>query len=203
MLDPDLDYRRQVLENYLRTVLRGDRSELLRRSGLSKGRISQMLKQGFGHQAGLSLAHELELDTYYFERTKIEEPKPQRGFPAQPVRPDLLALQVTKLTWEGLKAMPLPELFELVMEDDAIAPEVPRGLAAVFRSGLSPEPGDIVLVRDKAGRHYARVYRPRLDGSWEASALNEDYPSVDSLKHALEEPVAVMEYVQRTRGIPR
>ena len=159
-----------------------------------------MLREGFGYQAALSLTQALDLDTYYFERTRIEESRPSTGFPAQPVRPDVLTLQVTKLTWEGLKSMPLPELFELVMEDDAIAPDVPRGVAAVFRSGLDPEPGDIVLVADSAGRHYARVYRPRLDGTWEASALNEDYPSLDSSKHSLHPPLAVMEYVQRRRG---
>lgn len=92
------------------------------------------------------------------------------------------------ITWEQL-AMPatlLPDEFQLVLIDDAMAPLAPAGVRVKFDRRRAPVPGDAVLLRDAAGRVHLREYRPRLDGTWEAHAANPAYPSLVSSTPALE-----------------
>lgn len=60
--------RRAAFQRYLREELGGDRSLLMARTGLSKGRISQLLdpKEPFGEKAAQTLAQKLGLRPDYF-----------------------------------------------------------------------------------------------------------------------------------------
>jgi hypothetical protein len=60
--------RRDLLWRYLREACGGDRAALIERSGLTKGRISQMLAEGFGERAGRDLAQRLGLPAEFFDR---------------------------------------------------------------------------------------------------------------------------------------
>lgn len=62
--------RRAALRQYLAERLRGDRATLIRRSGLTKGRIAQLLgdEGPFGERAARDLAVRLGLPANYFDR---------------------------------------------------------------------------------------------------------------------------------------
>lgn len=77
----DADRRRRLLA-YVST-LRGGRAALARAANISKGRVTQLLKDGqpFGERAGIALAQRLGLDDDYFEVDPIAPPPaPPRDF---------------------------------------------------------------------------------------------------------------------------
>ena len=78
MADQD---RRRRLVAYLERKLGGDRSVLIKRSGLTQGRISQLFdpRQSFGERSASGLATRLGLPADYFEHDT-------------PLSPDALAL---------------------------------------------------------------------------------------------------------------
>lgn len=61
--------RRQRLRQYLAERLRNDRGALIQKSGLTKGRIAQLLddRQPFGERAAQDLARRLSLPVDYFD----------------------------------------------------------------------------------------------------------------------------------------
>lgn len=63
------DLRRQRLRDLIQTRYRGDRSAFLSASGLTKGRLSQLLdpKFPFGDNAARNLEERLELPAGYFD----------------------------------------------------------------------------------------------------------------------------------------
>lgn len=66
----DLARRRRFVDYFLGKAINGDRAELIRKSGLTKGRIAQFFdsRQAFGERAARSLAQRLRLPSDYFER---------------------------------------------------------------------------------------------------------------------------------------
>lgn len=70
--------RRTALRQYLSERLRGDRAALIRRSGLTKGRIAQLLGDDgpFGERAARDLAVRLGLPPDYFDRAANERIAP-------------------------------------------------------------------------------------------------------------------------------
>lgn len=62
--------------------LRGDRELLIRKSGYTKGRISQFFDkdQPFGERAARTLAERLGLDADFFERDTGSTPRPQMAY---------------------------------------------------------------------------------------------------------------------------
>jgi hypothetical protein len=91
------------------------------------------------------------------------------------------------IRWEDLMTREeLPDLFATPAPDDSMAPRVREGQLVTLERGLEPRGGDGVLVRDRDGHTYLRLYRPRRPGIWEAHALNPDYQSLDSERDGLE-----------------
>jgi hypothetical protein len=66
----------------------------------------------------------------------------------------------------------LPSEFETELPDNAMAPEAPKGARVIFITGLAPEPGDWVLLRDREGQTLCREYRMSRGQAWEAHAVN-------------------------------
>lgn len=66
--------RRALLRDYLRVQLRGNRAALIRKSGLSKGRIAQLLddEQPFGERAAQTLGRKLGLGANFFDSSPVE-----------------------------------------------------------------------------------------------------------------------------------
>lgn len=99
---------------------------------------------------------------------------------AHPVMLDKFTV-VPTINWEALlNSESLPEVFELSAPDASMAPKVPQGTLVKLERRLTPRPGDGVLVRDREGHHYLRVYREKRPGHWEAYAINEAYSPLDS-----------------------
>lgn len=69
MSPPMHSLRRQKLESLLRDRYKGDRGAFLRESGLTKGRLSQLLdeSQPFGDVAARNLEERLHLEPGYFD----------------------------------------------------------------------------------------------------------------------------------------
>lgn len=94
--------RRRRFSAYLTGPLKGDRALLIRKTGLSKGRISQLLDTDlpFGERAAARLAERLGLPDDYFEHeAPTPPPQPAKGYAArQDVTPaDLALLEDVKL----------------------------------------------------------------------------------------------------------
>lgn len=82
--------------------------------------------------------------------------------------------------------MTLPELFLIEAPDDAMAPAVRKGQRVEFSTGLTPNPDDGVLVRDKVGNLYFRQFKPRRAGLWEAHPKNSAFLPLSSTEDGLE-----------------
>lgn len=60
-------HRAELLAKLLKDRFNNDRNKLIDHAGLTKGRISQMLDEGFGERAARALEEKLELADRYFE----------------------------------------------------------------------------------------------------------------------------------------
>lgn len=88
---------------------------------------------------------------------------------------------VPTISWEALMAGDsFPQVFKLSAPDTSMAPKVTAGTLVEFDRSLTPRPGDGVLVRDRDGHHYLRVFREKRPGHWEAYAINDAYSPLDS-----------------------
>lgn len=99
-----------------------------------------------------------------------------------------------------MAAEPMPE-FETTLPDEAMAPDAPKGTRVIFITGVEPEPGNWVLLRDAEGQHYCRQFRQSRPGQWEAHALNPGYLPLDGARDGLR-VVAVFDGI-RGRRAPR
>jgi Peptidase S24-like len=88
-----------------------------------------------------------------------------------------------------------PEFFRTRLEDDAMAPDYPRGVEVLWQTTREPRPGRLVLVVDKHRRAHVRRYvQGKEPGSWTATAINQAYASLQSLEDGLQ-VVAVLKGV--------
>lgn len=71
------------------------------------------------------------------------------------------------------------EVYAFQLDDDALAPDMPRGTELVFDVAKQPNPGSVVLVLDSHGELHAREYRQDPAG-WVAAAVNRAYASFSS-----------------------
>ena len=85
-----------------------------------------------------------------------------------------------------MTADPLPGEFFVLLPDDAMAPKASKGTKVQFDRNRSPEPGDALLVKDRAGVVHFREYRLKRSGGWEGFAYNPAYPTLDSDAEPLE-----------------
>lgn len=78
--------RRSKLRHLLDVVFKGDRGAFLNKSGLSKGRLSQLLDpaEPFGDVAARNLAQRLELPEGYFDQMDAETLRWAVAFDALP-----------------------------------------------------------------------------------------------------------------------
>lgn len=71
--------RARALAHFMRVKLNDERQTLIARTGLSKGRITQLLKDGFGERAARSLEKKLHLPRHTLDTDPdgLPEPAPQ------------------------------------------------------------------------------------------------------------------------------
>lgn len=83
------------------------------------------------------------------------------------------------IKWEDI-GMGTPDAFDTRLIDDAMSPRAKSGDLVRISTTIAPIPGDGVLIKDKEGRHYLRIYKERRPGHWEAHAENTDYRPMES-----------------------
>jgi hypothetical protein len=95
--------RRQKLRHLLDTRFAGDRGRLLKASGMSKGRLSQLLDdtERFGETAARNLEERLALDPGYFDSMDPRTLAWATAFDALP--------EHVKLRWEEIASMLAPK----------------------------------------------------------------------------------------------
>lgn len=137
----DAERRGRFVAYFEGPPLRGDRSQLMRRTGISKGRVTQLLDpdEPFGQKAASSLAVKLGLSADAFERgsnTWTSEQHALEGAErqAQVVAHDLSHLQIEDaphVEWgEQMTGNDLPPVFWATLPDDSMAPRAAAGKPA-------------------------------------------------------------------------
>ena len=189
--------------------LGGDRAKLIRKTGLSKGRITQLFdqKEPFGERAAAKLTDALGLPAGYFERPDpLEDPQspevvPPFGGPQSGVTltQELSRLRPTMdpptIEWGDTLHAKLPPRFILALPDDALAPDFPAGTRISWSTEKPPRVGSVVLVRDQHGQAHAREYtQGRAPGQWIAAPTGRAFASLDGAEITL---LAVAEFEYR------
>lgn len=85
-----------------------------------------------------------------------------------------------KVTREQIVAGESGKLYSFALDDDALAPDHPRGREFVFDADKQPAPGAVVLVLDQHQQLHAREFRQGSSpDQWQAAAVNRAYSSFD------------------------
>lgn len=120
--------------------------------------------------------------------TEVQHPfggtKP-RGQVARVLSHPMSSDSLPNIAWESLVNSPLPQRFAVLLPDDSMSPFLRAGHQARFSRDEVARPGDCVLVSDSQGAVFARMYRERRPGHWEAHPLNDAYQALDSERDGL------------------
>jgi hypothetical protein len=98
----------------------------------------------------------------------------------------LIVQSVTRLTWEKLTMGDMNERFEVLLPDDALAPDFPKGTVMRFDPKREPRPGWPCVVKDEQGKFYARDYGVAAGSEWTATARARGYAPLSSNANGLE-----------------
>lgn len=189
------DHRRERLRVWISQL--GGHSAAVRARRLSSSEasyLSQLVNgYSFGEKAARNWEVKLGLAPGWLDaKHGLQVEAPQVAYPsgtlqARPMSPAAFE-DPPAISWEAIlhNNTPLPATFTCEAPDDALAPGTPRGTPVVFvAAGIEPSPGIGVLVEDRGGNRYMRIYRPGLGGQWLAWARNENYPSLESGRDGL------------------
>lgn len=99
-------------------------------------------------------------------------------------REPIIALRT--VTREGLGVEKFEEPFQMRIDTDELAPDVPRGRIGRFRPGEPPQPGWPVLLRDPEGGFHLRLYRAGIGGDWEGYSKQPEFKTYEKVKHGVE-----------------
>ena len=85
------------------------------------------------------------------------------------------------MTWEGLmQSKELPAAFVLALPDDALAGLFHAGTRVVFERSAPPKVGKPVLVQDRDGLRWVRLYGNVRGTRWQALATGAGHATLDS-----------------------
>lgn len=93
---------------------------------------------------------------------------------------------VTRLKWETMTMGDMLDRFEVLLPDDALAPDFPKGTVMRFDSERPPKPGWPCVVKDAAGKFYARDYGVAAGAEWTATARSRGYAPLSSTADGLQ-----------------
>lgn len=190
-------------------------ADLRRVLDVSDGRLTNWKRRGISKEGAL-LAHRLfGCDPNWLLTgegpTQTDGDAPPIGVPRRvglPVLslPDPLEMRHPPLlSWEDLMTTDhLQARFRVALTDDALAPGLRSGDELEFDRRLADaaEPGDLVLVRDREGHHYARFLRRRTSAQWSAAAANPAYEDLDVARDGLSVvAVCTVEIKRRRRSL--
>ena len=157
-------------------------------SGVEVGTIHALEARGSTrskYAAALAAALDVPLETLVGHTPPYPRGSPHGSAPqAHEMSPPWLTIPPA-IPWEDLMKLPLPDRFEVLMPDDSMSPRLRSGQPITFSSVERPRPGDGVLVADKAGVCYVRIFRQRTSDTWEAHAHNQAFAPLDSQRDGL------------------
>jgi SOS-response transcriptional repressor LexA len=179
---------------------KGDREVLIRKSGLTKGRISQLFDpdQQFGERAAASLADRLGLPADFFSapaQTTSNVAPSGMGATMIPLISGVQAGAWCEAVeplhagndgeWLGTDYPVSKSAFALEVKGVSMQPEFQPGDRIIVDPAVKPIPGDFVVAKNGEEEATFKKYRPQgVDASgesvFELVALNEDYPSMRS-----------------------
>lgn len=164
-------------------------ADLMRVTGQSSSVVSQWLGKGskpIKSIGKIEAAEAIERESGFSALWVARGIGPKRRVVAHSVS-DLQPIVTTqKVTWEGLSVADLSGKFELVLRDDALAPDYPTGTTIRFDGTRTPRPGWPVLVKDAVGAFYVRDYIEGAGGRWRAEARQRGYAAFDSQTDGLQ-----------------
>lgn len=96
----------------------------------------------------------------------------------------MIALQ--EVTWEGLPVSRLDVPFQMKLPGDELVPYASRGETGLFMPGRQPKPGRGVLLKDKAGNFYLRLFGEGIGGNWVGYSNQPGIPTLERDAHGLE-----------------
>jgi len=91
-----------------------------------------------------------------------------------------------QLEWDTIMQGSLPDQFVLPLRDTALQPKFASATRIIFAAAREPQPGDVVLLRDKSGDLYIREYHLVRTGHWRAAAVNPAFQPLDSAADGLQ-----------------
>lgn len=150
---------------------------------------AQDSKTGRPRQMGTAMARRIEaaagkppgwMDVHHTMEPPRHGWEPERVFRAD------AASNGPQVNWGEQMSMGLPAIFCVAIPDDSMAPRVRRGDVVRFSCREVARPGDGVLVSDRDGAWFFRLYRERRPGEWEAHPLNAAYQPLDAQKDGLQ-----------------
>lgn len=149
---------------------------------------AQDSKTGRPRQMGTAMARRIEAAAGkppgWMDVHNTMEP-PRHGWaPSDVLRPEAV-FNPPRVTWGVSMSTELPAIFSVAVPDDSMAPRVRRGDVVRFSCREVARPGDGVLVQDRDGAWFFRLYRERRPGEWEAHPLNSAYQPLDAHKDGL------------------
>ena len=183
------EVRRERLAELLRQI---PAAELARLSGIAASTITR-----YGYEPGRKgaknmteenarkLEHAAKKPTYWLDR-QHSTAGPAAGGMAHRMS-DFGPEDAPHVEWRDIMLRTeLPRLFWVALPDDSMAPRAPAGRLICFDTGLPPRPGDGVLVSDRDGAIYFRIYRVAAGGHWTAHAINSQaFHDLDSERDGL------------------
>lgn len=140
-----------------------------------------LVSDGYGDSFAQQVQRWLE------RRKEVADSLPITRGQAQPLSLDAFTVP-PELPWTTVQTTSdLPQSFILAAPDDALAPDVPRGMRLLMErhDGGPLEPGDGVLVETADGRRALRMYAEGPAGGWMAAAKHPAYASFDSQRDGL------------------
>jgi hypothetical protein len=129
--------RRSSFIAYFEKELKGDRARLMKKTGLTKGRVAQFFdeKQPFGERAARNLATSLHLDPDYFLRDPVQPASTARP-QAESFAQDSVLSEEERLLIDAFRMFPHEEhdrrtVTELMMMAKAVRQQTEKALARV------------------------------------------------------------------------
>jgi SOS-response transcriptional repressor LexA len=179
---------------------KGSNAAFLEATGLTKGRLSQLLseEEPFGERAAGNLVRKLQLQERYFEQGASNVSLASMGDRPIPVISEIHCGKFREIIdtfaagdGESFLTTDLelgPYAFALRLEGDSMQPEFIEGERVIIDPDVHPQTGDFVAARDGKNRGTFKKYRLRgIDAQgkevFELIPLNDKY---DTLRSDLE-----------------
>lgn len=152
----------------------GGITELMKRYGLERSVASLYSQHKGGYHFGEKAARKWE-ERLRLPKGYLDQAPSQPGV-AHEVNLNPVSIPAL-LSWEAIQQMTrVPEKFALVLQDQAMAPKLPKGVEIHFAAATTAQIGQVVLVR-AGGAYHVRQLKLRNDGLTAAAPVSDAWPA--------------------------